>query len=63
MGRTYSSPAVREKHRLQSRKKHKSKNWRGCVCVFVCVCVCQGVGGVADFNAWSEAGIIDFNTK
>lgn len=30
----------------------------------MCVCVYWGGGGgVADFNAWSQAGIIDLNTK
>lgn len=54
---TFPSPAVKEKHRATEQIKSTSQSpgedgWRG-----VCVCVC------ADFNAWSEASIIDFNTK
>ena len=33
------------------------------VCADVCMCVCAFLEGVAGFNAWSKAGIIDFNTK
>lgn len=51
---TFPSPAVKEKHRLQSRLKAQVKvlGRKG-----------GGVWGGANFNAWSEAGIIDFNTK
>ena len=65
MDGTFPSPAVKEKRRLQSRLKAQVKvlGRNGVpVCVCVCVCVCV-LGGVTDFNAWSEAGIIDLNTK
>lgn len=57
MDGTFPSPVVKEKHRLQSRLKAQVKvlgRKGGGV---------WGEGGGADFNAWSEAGIIDFNTK
>lgn len=61
MDGTVPSPAVKEKHKLQRRLKAgvnvlRRKGGGLCVCV---------LGGCrrADFNAWSGAGIIDFNTK
>lgn len=54
MDGTFPSPAVKEKYGLQSRLKAQVK-----------VLGRKGGGeeGGVDFNAWSEAGIIDFNTK
>lgn len=54
---TFPSPAVKEKHKLQSRLKARVSVLRsksGAVW-------CGREGGY--FNAWSGAGIIDFNTK
>lgn len=54
MDGTSPSSVVKEKHRLPSRLKAQVK---------ILGRKSGGVWGGADFNAWSEAGIIDFNTK